>query len=232
MISNCASIVLILNDKMRNKVSIAPIFRVESHDYNESRAVMKLLIINNHDSFTFNLVDLIRRLNVPFDVLNVEELKVDTPENYSHILISPGPDVPRAYPQLFLMLENYHQKKSILGVCLGHQTLCEFFGGRLYNLASVRHGQKRMLKVSSISPLFFNLPESFHIGLYHSWAVRTEDFPKCLEITALCDENVVMGMQHKTLPIYGVLFHPESYMSAFGEQILRNWLAIPSAITS
>lgn len=232
MISNCASIVLILNDKMRNKVSIAPIFRVESHDYNESRAVMKLLIINNHDSFTFNLVDLIRRLKVPFDVLNVEELKVDTPENYSHILISPGPDVPRAYPQLFLMLENYHQKKSILGVCLGHQTLCEFFGGRLYNLASVRHGQKRMLKVSSISPLFFNLPESFHIGLYHSWAVRTEDFPKCLEITALCDENVVMGMQHKTLPIYGVQFHPESYMSDFGEQILRNWLAIPSAITS
>ena len=190
---------------------------------------MKLLIINNHDSFTFNLVDLIRRLNVPFDVLNVEDLKADTPESYSHILISPGPDVPSAYPQLFSMLENYYQKKSILGVCLGHQTLCEFFGGSLYNLASVRHGQKRTLKVRSISPLFLNLPQVFHIGLYHSWAVREDDFPECLDITALCDENVVMAMQHKTLPIYGVQFHPESYMSEFGEQILRNWLAIPSA---
>ena len=107
---------------------------------------MKLLIINNHDSFTFNLVDLIRKLNVPYDVLNVEDLKENTAENYSHILISPGPDVPRAYPQLFSMLEKYYQQKSILGVCLGHQTLCEFFGGTLYNLENVRHGQKRTLK--------------------------------------------------------------------------------------
>lgn len=188
---------------------------------------MKLLIINNHDSFTFNLVDLIRRLQLPFDVLNVENLQPETPEDYSHILISPGPDVPRAYPQLFAMLEKYHQHKTILGVCLGHQTLCEFFGGTLYNLEKVRHGQKRRLKVRSNSPLFLTLPTEFDIGLYHSWAVRVEDFPECLEITAVCDENVVMAMQHKTLPIYGVQFHPESYMSQFGEQILRNWFRLP-----
>ena len=150
---------------------------------------MKLLIINNHDSFTFNLVDLIRKLNVPYDVLNVEDLKESTAEKYSHILISPGPDVPRAYPQLFSMLEKYYQQKSILGVCLGHQTLCEFFGG-----------------------------------------VQEDDFPCSLEITAFCDEGVVMAMQHKSLPIYGVQFHPESYMSDFGEQILRNWLTIPTTI--
>lgn len=185
---------------------------------------MKLLIINNHDSFTFNLVDLIRRLNVPFDVLNVEHLQENTAEDYSHILISPGPDVPSAYPQLFAMLEKYHQTKSILGVCLGHQTICEFFGGGLYNLENVRHGQKRRLKVRSDSPLFFNLPKAFDIGLYHSWAVREDDFPKDLEITALCDENVVMAIQHKHLPIYAVQFHPESYISEYGEQILRNWL--------
>ncbi len=100
----------------------------------------RLLIINNQDSFTYNLVDMIRRLAVPFDVVNVQELDVDEVANYSHILISPGPDVPRAYPQLFAMLERYHQSKSILGVCLGHQTLCEFFGGELYNLDKVRHG--------------------------------------------------------------------------------------------
>ena len=125
---------------------------------------MKLLIINNHDSFTFNLVDLIRKLNVPYDVLNVEDLKESTAEKYSHILISPGPDVPRVYPQLFSMLEKYYQQKSILGVCLGHQTLCEFFGGTLYNLQKVRHGQKRILKVRSNSPLFFSLPSEFNIG--------------------------------------------------------------------
>lgn len=187
---------------------------------------MKLLIINNHDSFTFNLVDLIRRLDVPFDVLNVEDLQTNTPENYSHILISPGPDVPRAYPQLFAMLEKYHQQKSILGVCLGHQTLCEFFGGALYNLKAVRHGQKRTLKVRSNSTLFSGLPDEFQIGLYHSWAVHEDNFPEELEITAICDEKVVMAMQHKNLPIYGVQFHPESYMSEYGEQILRNWLQI------
>ena len=132
---------------------------------------MKLLIINNHDSFTFNLVDLIRKLNVPYDVLNVEDLKENTAENYSHILISPGPDVPRAYPQLFSMLEKYYQQKSILVVCLGHKTLCEFFGGTLYNLENVRHGQKRTLKVRSNSPLFLifqlNLISAYIIlGLY------------------------------------------------------------------
>ncbi|NBH75681.1 anthranilate synthase component II [Rodentibacter pneumotropicus] len=187
---------------------------------------MKLLIIDNHDSFTFNLVELVRRLGVTFDVLNVEDLQESTPEFYSHLLISPGPDVPRAYPQLFEMLERYHQKKSMLGVCLGHQTLCEFFGGRLYNLDQVRHGQKRRVKVRSNSPLFSGLPVEFDIGLYHSWAVQDENFPEELEIIAMCDENVVMAMQHKFLPIYGVQFHPESYMSEYGEQILRNWLNI------
>lgn len=97
----------------------------------------------------------------------------------------------------------------------------------MYNLENVRHGQKRTLKVRSNSPLFFDLPTEFNIGLYHSWGVQEEDFPSCLEITALCDEDVVMAMQHKSLPIYSVQFHPESYMSDFGEKILRNWLAIP-----
>ena len=103
---------------------------------------MKLLIINNHDSFTFNLVDLIRKLNVPYDVLNVEDLKESAAKNYTHILISPGPDVPRAYPQLFSMLDKYYQQKSILGVCLGHQTLCEFFDTEVHNFYT--HIQKEL----------------------------------------------------------------------------------------
>lgn len=125
----------------------------------------KILVINNHDSFTYNLVDLIRQLQVRFDVVSVEDLSLDCVEGYTHILISPGPDVPSMYPQLFAMLERFYQTKSILGVCLGHQTLCEFFGGEIYNLPSVRHGQKRRLKVRSNSGLFLGLPAEFIIDV-------------------------------------------------------------------
>ncbi|OOF69454.1 anthranilate synthase component II [Rodentibacter caecimuris] len=183
-----------------------------------------ILLIDNHDSFTYNLVELIRSLSVPFDVVDVDDLELTSIAKYSHILISPGPDVPRAYPQIFSMLENIYDQKSILGVCLGHQALCEFFGGRLYNLPTVRHGQKREIKVRSTSTLFFDLPERFSVGLYHSWAVENQDFPDELEITAYCDERVIMAVQHRSLPIFGVQFHPESYMSAFGRQLLQNWL--------
>ena len=184
----------------------------------------KILVINNHDSFTYNLVDLIRQLQVSFDVVSVEDLSLDYVEGYTHILISPGPDVPSTYPQLFAMLERFYQTKSILGVCLGHQTLCEFFGGELYNLPRVRHGLKRRLNVLLNSGLFLGLPAEFEIGLYHSWAVQTESIPETLEITAVCDDEIVMATQHKNLPIFSVQFHPESYMSEFGEKMLQNWL--------
>ena len=188
----------------------------------------KLLIIDNQDSFTYNLVDLVRRLDVPFCVRNVHELDLDEVENYSHLLISPGPDVPSAYPQLFAMLERYHQRKSILGVCLGLQTLCQFFGAQLYNLPNPRHGQQRQLiqqKEQGDFKIFFGLPAQFAIGLYHSWAVSDQDFPAQLEVTARCDQGVIMAIQHKSLPIYAVQFHPESYMSEFGVEMLRNWLS-------
>lgn len=186
--------------------------------------MQKLLVINNQDSFTYNLVDLIRRLNVPFEVVDVVNLALDEVENFSHILISPGPDVPRNYPQLFAMLERYHQHKSILGVCLGLQTICEFFGGTLYNLSDVRHGKNKQLTVQAESILFNALPQKFQIGLYHSWAISQENFPAQLQITALCDDNVIMAIQHKSLPIYAVQFHPESFISEYGEEMLRNWL--------
>lgn len=186
-----------------------------------------LLIINNHDSFTYNLVDLVRRLSINFEVINVEDLQLDDVEPFSHILISPGPDVPEAYPMLFSVLQRYYQSKSILGVCLGHQTLCRFFGSELYNLDAVRHGQAKQIKLVSPSLLFSNLPPQFQVGLYHSWAVAKMDFPAELDITAICEDNVIMAMQHKQLPIYGVQFHPESYISEYGLNILTNWLNSP-----
>ncbi|AUI66329.1 MULTISPECIES: anthranilate synthase component II [Glaesserella] len=184
-----------------------------------------LLIIDNHDSFTFNLVDLLRKIGAEMKVVSVEELDLDEIEQFSHIMISPGPDVPRAYPQLFEMLERYHQHKSILGVCLGHQTLCEFFGGELYNLSNVRHGQQRPLIQQTDNPLFANLPERFHIGLYHSWAISQKSLKNTpLVPTSTCDQGVLMAVKHCSLPIYGVQFHPESFITEYGEQILRNWL--------
>lgn len=187
-----------------------------------------LLIINNHDSFTYNLVDLIRRIRVDFQVVDVEKLDLDQIENFTHILISPGPDIPAAYPQLFAMLKRFHATKAILGVCLGHQTLCEFFGATLFNLPDVCHGYAQRLKVRSNSRLFFGLPTEFTIGLYHSWAVSPENFPKQLDVTGTCGDEIIMAVQHRTLPIYGVQFHPESYISEYGEKILKNFLFLES----
>ena len=185
---------------------------------------VRLLIINNHDSFTYNLVDLVRSLNISFEVVEVEQLQLEQVEVFSHILISPGPDVPEAYPQLFALLQRYYQHKAVLGVCLGHQTICRFFGATLYNLPDVRHGQCRPLKVRSNSRLFCGLPREFNVGVYHSWAVSPEDFPSELEITARCDDEIIMAFQHKTLPVFGVQFHPESYISEYGKDILANFL--------
>lgn len=184
----------------------------------------KLLLIDNHDSFTYNLVDLLRKLPIELCVKAVENVALEEVEYFSHLLISPGPDVPQSYPQYADILQKYHSSKSILGVCLGHQILCEFFGGQLYNLPQVRHGQNRRLTQSQPSLLFAGLPPQFDIGLYHSWAVSTVDFPAVLAITAYCQDGVVMAMQHRNLQIYGVQFHPESFMTEYGEQMLRNWL--------
>ncbi|MFC0322483.1 anthranilate synthase component II [Gallibacterium melopsittaci] len=187
-----------------------------------------LLLIDNHDSFTYNLVDLLRKL-LPlsaFEVMQYEQIPFDKLDHYSHLLLSPGPDVPSAYPQLFALIEQAKHQMSILGVCLGHQTLCQYFGATLYNLTDVRHGQNKRLYQTANSPLWHNIPQQSQIGLYHSWAVAKQDFPAELEITAECEEGVIMTMQHRHLPIYGVQFHPESFMTEYGETLLRNWLAI------
>ena len=183
---------------------------------------MALLIINNHDSFTYNLVELVRRQHVPFDVLNVEALMPDSAAGFSHVLISPGPDVPQAYPQLFDFLAANYQQKSILGVCLGLQTLGLFFGGELYNLPQPRHGEQREITLAAPFP-FVSLPEKVQVGLYHSWAIK-KPLPAALKLLAEDAEGVVMAFAHETLPIFGVQFHPESYMSNIGDALIGAWL--------
>lgn len=186
-----------------------------------------LLIIDNHDSFTFNLVDLLRKIGVEMQIVSAEDLDLEAVEAFSHILISPGPDVPRAYPKTFEMLARYSKTKSILGVCLGHQTLCEFFGGTLYNLEQVRHGEQRPIHHLAFNPLFLGLPNTSLVGLYHSWAISQNSLENTpLVATTLCDQNVLMAFKHETLPIYGVQFHPESFLTEYGERMLKNWLGI------
>ncbi len=186
-----------------------------------------VLIIDNNDSFTFNLVDLFRQLNVTVDVISVKDLNLEMVDKYSHILISPGPDLPKSYPFLFEMLKRYATKKTILGVCLGHQVLGEFFGGKLFNLEDVRHGEQRVITKIKPSVIFNNFPLTFNVGLYHSWAILQKSLintPLC--VTAVCEDNIVMAIEHQSLPIYGVQFHPESFMTDSGIKILQNWLEI------
>lgn len=196
-----------------------------------------ILLIDNNDSFTYNLVELLRQLKVNFSVINIHDfipnLKPSQITDFSHIIISPGPDVPRAYPKIYAMLQSYienpnFQHKPILGVCLGHQIICDFFGAKVYNLPSPRHGMVGRLAVNPDvqSKMFANLPSAFNIGLYHSWAVRLENFPQELQIMGRCQDEIVMAIEHKNLPIFGVQFHPESYISEFGLEILANFLAV------
>lgn len=184
-----------------------------------------LLLIDNNDSFTYNLVDMLHRLDImPFTVVNISALHLDDVAHYSHILISPGPDVPEAYPQLFSLLSRFAESKSIFGVCLGHQVICRFFGARLYNLAQVKHGQDAQINIVSESSLFQNMPSSLQVALYHSWAV---DLAECTALAPLAydESQTLMAVMHKQLPIFGVQFHPESFVTQFGEQILYNWLS-------
>ncbi|WP_243389219.1 anthranilate synthase component II [Conservatibacter flavescens] len=192
--------------------------------------MQQILLIDHHDSFTYNLVDLLRKLNLSFHVQAVENVNIKNVADFSHIILSPGPDIPETYPQTQAILQHYYQQKSILGICLGHQMLCEFFGGHLFNLGKVRHGQQIPANITQSSPLFAHLPATINVGLYHSWAVSDTDFPASLTITARCKDNIIMAMQHKTLPIYGIQFHPESFMTEHGLQIIKNWLAIKEDI--
>ena len=192
----------------------------------------KILLIDNNDSFTYNLVALLRKLRVNFTVIAIENFEPNQIGNFSHVHISPGPDVPRAYPKIYAMLQAYIQTQNfqnipIFGVCLGHQIICDFFGATVYNLPSPRHGMVGQLTLNTAhtSPIFTDLPTTFQVGLYHSWAVSSTDFPQALQVTARCQDEIIMAVQHNDLPIFGVQFHPESYISEFGLEILANFIA-------
>lgn len=186
---------------------------------------MKLLVVDNHDSFTFNLVQLIEEAGcIDYDVVANNEIELEIVDAYTHILFSPGPGLPNEFTTMNDILEKYHTSKKILGVCLGHQAIAQFFGANLLNLSEVVHGQQKRVCIDLECNLFKNIDLSFDVGLYHSWLVDRNNFPDELDIVATTHDKRIMALRHKTHNIYGVQFHPESIMTPCGKQIIQNWL--------
>ena len=185
---------------------------------------MKILIIDNYDSFTYNIVDALRTLGVVPDVVRNDRLDLDAIAAYDKIIISPGPGIPSESGQLSQVLQRYAGDKPILGICLGHQALGEYFGGTLLNLDQVYHGVATPIEIVADDYIFEGVDNGAEVGRYHSWVVDRASLPDSLEVTALSPDGAIMAMRHRSLDIRGVQFHPESIMTAVGPRILANWI--------
>lgn len=187
---------------------------------------MKIVIIDNYDSFTYNLAHLVKELGAEVDVVRNDQFSIEELSSYDKIILSPGPGIPSEAGLLLEVIKAYAGRKPILGVCLGHQAIGEVFGGKLTNLKEVYHGVITQGKHLGIDPIFKGLPEDIEMGRYHSWVVDKEGFPPCLSITAVSDDGYIMGLCHNDYDIRGIQFHPESVLTKDGRVMLQNWLAL------
>ncbi len=186
---------------------------------------MNVLIIDNEDSFTYNIVDILRKFEtVEYTVIQSTNVDIAVAQDFEKIIISPGPGLPGDFPVLSALLNEYKNRKSILGICLGHQAIGTFFGAGLINLPLVQHGQIKSISVKKRVNLFKGLPDRFNVGLYHSWVVDAIQFPDELSITAVSEENLIMAISHKIHDIHGVQFHPESHICEHGRKIISNFI--------
>ncbi len=197
---------------------------------------MKTVIIDNYDSFTYNLAHLLRELGEDVAVVRNDRFDLAALDAYDRIVLSPGPGIPSEAGLLMDVIRTYAPRKPLLGVCLGHQAIGEAFGARLANLADVYHGvQSPLVLKTGETPavpgirieddyLFRGVPDGTPVGRYHSWVVSPEGLPACLAVTALSPEGHIMALRHRTLDVRGIQFHPESVLTPAGRQILRNWL--------
>lgn len=185
---------------------------------------MKLLIIDNYDSFTYNIVHAVKELGVNPTILRNDKINVDDIKDYDKIIISPGPGIPSEAGVMPEVLRRYAEVKPILGICLGHQAIGERFGAKLRNLSEVYHGIKTPINIVKEDYLFDGLTSRFDVGRYHSWVIDSEAFPEELEITAVSDDNEIMAIRHQLYDIRGVQFHPESILTPDGIKIIENWV--------
>jgi anthranilate synthase component 2 len=187
---------------------------------------MKILVFDNYDSFTYNLVQLIREIatDAKVEVFRNDEIPLEDVKAYDKILLSPGPGIPSESGLLLPLIKEYAATKSIFGVCLGQQAIGESFGGSLSNLSKVYHGIATPVHLTNTSTLFEGLPNTFSVGRYHSWVVNEKDLPSDLIITSKDDDGYIMSLEHKTYDVKGVQYHPESVLTPDGAKIISNWL--------
>ncbi|MBL7730138.1 MAG: aminodeoxychorismate/anthranilate synthase component II [Chitinophagaceae bacterium] len=191
---------------------------------------MNILVFDNYDSFTYNLVHLVEKImHTRVDVYRNDQLPLEKVKAYDKIILSPGPGIPEEAGLLLPLIKEYASSKTILGVCLGHQAIGEAFGGKLVNLETVYHGVATEIETGGQkdevrSKLFKGLPDRIEVGRYHSWVVSDHNFPDMLEVTARDENGLIMALQHKQYDVMGVQFHPESVLTPDGEKIMYNWL--------
>jgi|SRR5574344_733984 anthranilate synthase component 2 len=185
---------------------------------------MKIVIIDNYDSFTYNLSHLVKELGVEVDVVRNDKFELSQLERYDKIILSPGPGIPEEAGLLLDVIRKYAGHKPILGVCLGHQAIGEVFGAKLENLSEVFHGVATEGTQFGNDPIFNGVPKRLIMGRYHSWVVSKQELPDCLETTAESDEGQIMGIRHKNYDIHGIQFHPESVLTPEGKNIIKNFL--------
>lgn len=185
----------------------------------------KIIVIDNYDSFTYNLVHCIEKLTGKYpDVYRNDEISIEKINNYDKILISPGPGIPSESGICLELITRYAPTKSILGICLGLQAICEAFGGKILNLSSVYHGIASPVKIIAVDePLFKNIPQTIMAGRYHSWVASKKHLPECFRITCEDENGIIMGISHRNYDVKGLQFHPESILTEYGNEIIRNW---------
>jgi len=187
----------------------------------------KILVIDNYDSFTYNLVHYIEKITgIRADVFRNDEISLEEVGKYEKIVLSPGPGIPVEAGIILNVIKKYAPTHSILGVCLGHQAIGEAFGGKLTNLDNVYHGVASTIQILTPNDaLYSGIPSTFSVGRYHSWVVAKENLPECLTITSVDEHGLIMGISHKQYNVKGVQYHPESVLTEHGMKIMENWIA-------
>ncbi len=188
---------------------------------------MKILLLDHNDSFTYNIVEVLRHFkNCDVSVIKYEDFTLSKVSSFDKIILSPGPGLPKDYPKTIQLISDFHKTKPILGICLGHQTICTFFGANLYNFEKVIHGVSKEITIHSTFKLFQDIPSKIKVGLYHSWAVNKDNLHNDIVITATTKDNIIMSVEHEKHLLFGIQFHPESFLTPHGKQLLKNFIEL------
>lgn len=185
---------------------------------------MKTVIIDNYDSFTYNLAHLVKELGAEVSVVRNDQFRLSELKPFDKIILSPGPGIPTEAGLLMDVIDAHASVKPILGVCLGHQAIGEYFGGKLTNLSQVFHGIASIISITAPDYIYKELPAQVQVGRYHSWVVDNEGLPDCLEVTSVSEEGQIMSLRHKQYDVRGIQYHPESVLTPEGRKIIANWL--------